>query len=177
MREVSKNKERTCLHCYKDISLLDKANIFCSRSCSASYNNQQRRDVKKINCKFCGVEHIPARTSTGIYCSNKCQIEDSYKEKVNRWLKQGGNLGKTSLKRYLTEKHGYKCSCCGISKWNEKPLVLEVDHIDGNSYNNNEDNLRLICPNCHSQTDTYKAKNKGNGRDQRMTRYKEGLSY
>ena len=50
---------------------------------------------------------------------------------------------------------------------NEKKIVLEVDHIDGLHYNNTVDNLRLICPNCHSQTDTYKNKNNGNGRKYR----------
>lgn len=69
--------------------------------------------------------------------------------------------------RHLSETNGYSCSCCGISEWNGQHITLEVDHIDGQSANNNVNNLRLLCPNCHSQTDTYKAKNKGNGRTYR----------
>ena len=50
---------------------------------------------------------------------------------------------------------------------------LELEHIDGNAYNNSESNLSLLCPNCHSQTPTYKAKNKGNGRVERRERAKK----
>lgn len=60
------------------------------------------------------------------------------------------------IKRDLIEKRGYFCQACGISSWNESPLTLEMDHIDGDSSNNQEDNLRLLCPNCHSQTKTWK---------------------
>ena len=54
----------------------------------------------------------------------------------------------------------YECSCCNLSKWQNKPIGLELDHIDGNKYNHKLDNLRLLCPNCHSQTDTYRGRNK-----------------
>lgn len=54
----------------------------------------------------------------------------------------------------------YKCNSCGISKWNNLPIVLELDHIDGNSHNHLKENLRFLCPNCHSQTSTYCGKNK-----------------
>lgn len=53
------------------------------------------------------------------------------------------------------------CSICGIDSWNEKPLSLQLDHIDGDRLNNFIENLRLLCPNCHSQTDTYCGKNIG----------------
>ena len=69
----------------------------------------------------------------------------------------------------MREKYGNKCSRCG---WNEvNPYTglvpLEIEHIDGNYLNNSEDNLDLICPNCHSLTATYKGANKGNGRKDR----------
>jgi len=52
----------------------------------------------------------------------------------------------------------YKCESCGISEYNNKHISLELNHIDGNSYNHILSNLELLCPNCHSQTDTYRSK-------------------
>lgn len=52
-----------------------------------------------------------------------------------------------------------KCEICGITEWNNMPLNMELHHIDGNKYNNSLDNLILLCPNCHAQTDNYRAKN------------------
>jgi len=72
---------------------------------------------------------------------------------------------------------GKRCQECGVSEWNGKELVFELDHADGNSENNQEENLRLLCPNCHSQTGTYKSKNMGKGRHYRRARYAEGKSF
>lgn len=55
-----------------------------------------------------------------------------------------------------------KCEVCEITEWNGKPVSFELDHIDGRRTNHKLENLRIICPNCHSQTDTYRAKNINN---------------
>lgn len=56
-----------------------------------------------------------------------------------------------------------RCEWCGIEDmWNNKPIRIQLDHIDGNKQNNLSENLRYLCPNCHSQTDTFCSKNKKN---------------
>jgi hypothetical protein len=67
-----------------------------------------------------------------------------------------------SLKDYLIKNNiiSYECSICKLKKWNGVNITLDMDHIDGNNWNNNINNLRLLCPNCHSQTSTFKGKNK-----------------
>lgn len=53
-----------------------------------------------------------------------------------------------------------KCECCGITEWNGKPAPLQLHHIDGDNTNNSLENLQILCPNCHAQTDNYCSKNK-----------------
>ncbi len=54
----------------------------------------------------------------------------------------------------------YKCKWCGLGpKWNGKKITIQLDHINGNNKDNRIENLRFLCPNCHSQTSTYKGKN------------------
>ena len=122
-------------------------------------------------CNNCSKEfkYNPANR-TGTYCSNDCQQKFQKKQRIDEWLDGGKIPGRRTLREYLTEKHGYKCSCCGIGEWNGKPINLEIDHKDGDPYNDSPDNLRYICPNCHSQTNTYRGKNRGKGRVKRRER-------
>ena len=55
-----------------------------------------------------------------------------------------------------------RCEECGITEWNNRPLVMHLDHINGKSDDHRFENLRILCPNCHSQTETYAGKNKTN---------------
>ena len=84
-----------------------------------------------------------------------------------------------AIKVYLIKIKGEKCEQCGWDKKNEytNKVPIEMDHIDGNSENNKLDNLRLLCPNCHSLTKTYKGANKGYGRFNRVKRYNTNKSY
>lgn len=64
----------------------------------------------------------------------------------------------------IFEEQVGKCLICGIEKkWQNKPLTFELDHVDGNNKNNKRENLRLLCPNCHSQTHTWRGRNRNTG--------------
>ncbi len=141
------------------------------------YNNVMTKRVC-IECKkILTVRHQKK------YCSNRCQFDWQYRNYISKW-KQGlksGTIGINArdisgyLRRYLFEKYGEYCSIC---KWNKrhpktKRVPLEIDHIDGNSENNTEKNLRLLCPNCHALTINFKNLNKGKGRSWRKEKYKK----
>jgi hypothetical protein len=67
----------------------------------------------------------------------------------------------TNKLKHRLYKSGLKyniCECCGVCEWQGKKLVCELDHIDGDRTNHNLKNLRILCPNCHSQTDTFRNK-------------------
>lgn len=58
---------------------------------------------------------------------------------------------------------GHRCENCGLTEWMEQSIALEVHHIDGDSLNNELDNLKLLCPNCHALTENYRGKNINKG--------------
>ena len=63
----------------------------------------------------------------------------------------------------------YECALCKLSgNWNNKPIILQIDHINGNAVDNRIENLRILCPNCHSQTDSFGGRNKGKGTARRI---------
>lgn len=70
---------------------------------------------------------------------------------------QTGKVKKKLIQEKIFE---YKCVECNISEWNGKTITLQLDHIDGDSSNHTINNLRFLCPNCHSQTETWCGKNK-----------------
>ena len=134
------------------------------------------------NCLECGKEAEFRVSKKNIYCSILCQNTHKYKQFITAWLAgdvtgTGVNGASNYIKRYLLEQQNHKCAKCGISDWNNRPIVLELEHKDGNSNNNLRDNLECLCPNCHSQTPTYKNRNTGNGRHSRRIRYAEGKSF
>jgi len=73
---------------------------------------------------------------------------------------KGKFVSSTALRRWYLRQKEYKCDSCNLKTWQEKEIVIELDHINGDRYDNRIENLRLLCPNCHSQTDNYKSKNK-----------------
>lgn len=126
-----------------------------------------KRDRNK--CLNCGTE---VKRYVDKYCNNICQAEYQYKQYIIRWLGglENGMSGSTSIsghiRRYLHELHSGSCQLCGWAKIH--PITglvpLAIHHIDGNHTNNTFDNLQLLCPNCHSLTETHGSLNIGKGR-------------
>lgn len=161
-----------CDTCQKELtrtpSTLSEHN-FCNHSCSAKYNNTLRKDKKY--CKLCSTE---LNAKHKIFCNHTCQMEYQYNEYIEQW-KEGNQLGyigkvkaiSKHIRKYMLIKHSNTCQECGWNKLHpvdNKPLV-EIDHIDGDASNCKESNLRVLCPNCHSMTPTFRARNKNSSRD------------
>jgi 5-methylcytosine-specific restriction endonuclease McrA len=64
------------------------------------------------------------------------------------------------ITKIVFDEQQYKCNSCGLDKWMESMITLELEHKDGNNKNNERDNLELLCPNCHSLTHTWRGRNK-----------------
>lgn len=81
---------------------------------------------------------------------------------IEKYLKENSVVQSFKLKSRLISEglKEHKCECCGITEWNGKSAPIELDHINGNHHDNRLENLRIMCPNCHAQTDTYRGKNK-----------------
>ena len=95
--------------------------------------------------------------SKPILDDRKINLEDILSGKHPQY--QSNKLRLRLLKEGIKE---HKCETCGIIDWLGIPAPLELDHIDGNRHNHKLDNIRLLCPNCHAQTDTYRGKNTRN---------------
>ena len=112
----------------------------------------------------------------GKYCNNTCQQDYQSSLKIVKWLegenfsRKGGTSIPSWMRKQLLNESQQQCTQCGWSEINEttQTVPLEIDHIDGDAYNNLRDNLRVLCPNCHSLTKTYR--NAGNRKSSRTYR-------
>ncbi len=106
--------------------------------------------------KIDGIDRLKFKENTK---KNKFQKEKKLSEILieNSTYVHSSNLKTKLLKKGILE---YKCSICDINDWDNKKISLQLDHINGKSNDNRIENLRLICPNCHSQTETYAGKKK-----------------
>ncbi len=140
---------------------------FCSRSCSATFNNKKypKRILASKNCLWCNAKIAGYRT----YCNQECYGKFKFDRETIPRIERGEVTQHITLKKYLSELFGYICvKCNNTGIHNGDSLVLQLDHIDGNSDHNLPSNLRLLCPNCHSQTPTFTTRQK---KDTKRNRY------
>ncbi len=113
-------------------------------------------------CKYCHSEITGRSKRDNTFCNTKCRNSYLYDEEISKW-KQGIWKAKISraVRRYMVESVDYKCQKCGWGKVNPYSgrIVIEVHHIDGDKTNQVEDNLIVLCPNCHSLTKNYRTLN------------------
>lgn len=166
-----------CLFCGKEIPFENmkpseyEVRKFCNNSCSAKYNNPLKKRAADLFCLNCGKLLLK---SSKKYCSHECQTEHQRRVYIARWKSGeedgliGNNISK-HIRNYLLDKYNHECSRCGWKEVNpySGKIPLEIDHIDGDYRNNSEDNLIVLCPNCHSLTRTFRSLNWGHGRPNR----------
>ena len=174
IREEYEANPKCCKYCGKPIPFEERnRKTFCNQSCSASYNNKGVcRNGNPLPehsyCLNCGREI----TRGNKFCNHICQSEYSYKQYIKQWKedKIDGRKGlydiSNYIRKYLFEKYNSSCQICGWNQVNQYTgkVPLQIHHIDGNCLNNKEENLQLLCPNCHSLTDNFGSSNKNSSR-------------
>ena len=133
----------------KCINMLD----LCHRIGIENVGGEDYREVKELAKKLGIVLKFSFKKEKKVHKSIKRSNELIFTE--------GSNMSTTALKRIICREglKTYKCDNCGITEWQNKPLSLQLHHINGNRYDNRLENLQFLCPNCHSQTDNYAGKN------------------
>jgi len=188
--DIYSSSPTLCSTCQQPLIYKKRSDKYCSKSCAAKLNNTIRhrekwakekatpyrpysdRRSEQHPCTFCGKYGKSVK-----FCSNKCCLDHKEQEKSIAF--QSGNVSSVVAKKILIKLHGFKCMDCGWDKINplSNKCPVELEHIDGNSQNNLPENLKLLCPNCHSLTPTYKALNVGKGRHSRRERYQNNKSF
>lgn len=157
---------------------------YCSLSCS-NISRTAKNEIKYLlnpkTCKRCNTVIPYNKRWDSTYCSRSCAAIGNHNKprKQLKTQREDRSPHTQALKRFaagelkkrrtirivLNETVGPSCSKCNLPPiWCGEPLVMVVDHIDGNAGNNLPSNLRLLCPNCTSQTSTFCGRNIGNGR-------------
>lgn len=160
-----------CENCHLPFEYVEKSQKYCSHSC-ASIQINKSRVTKTSFCNSC----LKSKSKSYSLLCKQCKNKNKYLDYIDNWKKGlvSGNVCtneaiNTYIRKYMFDKYKNRCHLCGWCEINKvtKKIPLQINHIDGDSSNSTEDNLELICPNCHSLTHNYGSLNKGKGRPSR----------
>ena len=166
-KDKEKFKNAICPKCGKKHQIRKRASSKKTLCVECGGGNPLKYDDRYMGiCIYCGNKIKKKNT---LYCTHKCHKEYDYLIYINKWklgLEKAikGKKGTSdAIKKYLRIKYNNKCQKCG---WDTKnPITnkspLHLHHIDGDYTNNDEDNLELLCPNCHSLTENFGSLNRG----------------
>jgi len=133
---------------------------FCSSFCARKYSTHKK--LQEINYK----KHLIVmdKIQNGQFISPLSDKNIHHKTVItkhkNMKIIPFDQMGDTLRRKIVMEDQNGKCNRCGLNKWLNQDLVLELEHKDGNRNNNSRENLEFICPNCHSLTKTWRGRNK-----------------
>lgn len=158
-----------CERCGKEHDGSFASGRFCSKSC-ANKRIHSKETKNRISETLSKKGIHPSKDSFKKRYSDK-EKEEMSRRQLDKWgsiilekANRGEYVKSQTITKYILEEQGNKCDICKMSPiWNCKEISFDLDHIDGNSSNHYRKNLRVICPNCHRQTETFGSKNIGNG--------------
>jgi Zn finger protein HypA/HybF involved in hydrogenase expression len=139
--------------------------LYCSKEFSSNNSllNHQHRCAKNPSPKGNKFTSETAKTlASGKNFESMVALKKSKRFSNDIVFVENSSYARHNLKRRIIEEKllEYKCICCGnIGEHNNQPLTLQLDHINGVNNDHRLENLRFLCPNCHTQQDTYAAKN------------------
>lgn len=149
-----------CEKCGNDHDGAFGSGRFCSRRCACSkVFSKEAIDKKSKAAKQYLKDHPEARKNlTG---GQKVSGQELSAIHIARFAKRTfDECGWDSKRKRIIAEQDNKCLSCGLSEWLGNPIVLEVDHINGDNTDDSRTNLRALCPNCHASTTTWKGRNK-----------------
>jgi hypothetical protein len=163
---------KKCENCGNKHDGLYGSGRFCGQKCARAFSSKEKRQEinekvsQTLKRKFADGTLRGSNNGRGFTAEERARGNRARVEKRKQnvlalyqtdWNQLVAKYGKKVWKHFLVEEQGGKClKCKADSKdWMGQELVLELDHIDGNKRNDKRKNLRMLCPNCHSQTETY----------------------
>lgn len=127
---------------------------FCGVKCARGFSSMGARDhINRLvswRAKQANWKPPPVKITPEMIAKRVGSFLDFHARKP--WERMGARY----RRRIVLKEQGGRCLECGITEWNGKPITLEIDHINGDHRDNRRENLRGLCPNCHSQTPTFR---------------------